>query len=72
MDMENYGDECDWPINTTCDSEDFWAHKVGRVRCPKCGTVVLPCNECAAETPLGERDCGNCPWSNAEILEENS
>lgn len=68
--MENYCDECDAVIDTRCRERDFWAHNVGRVRRPKCGAIMMPCNECARDTPLNERDCANCPWAEAEILDE--
>jgi len=72
MEMENTCTKCDCTISTVCNAEDFWAHKVGRVRCPECGAIVMPCNECAAETPIDKRDCDNCPWKRAKILEEKN
>lgn len=64
--MEDYCCECDGVINAECDCEDFNSHKAGRVRCPMCGAVNLPCNECADHTA-----CNNCPYVNAKIITES-
>ena len=60
MDMltENYCDECDEVVHAVFDDEDFRNHRVGSVKCPKCGHIIMPCNEC--ENRAG---CGNCPWA---------
>ena len=68
LEMENTCNRCDCTVDTKCDEDAFWLHKVGRIRCPECGAVILPCNECAAETPYSERDCDNCPWKKAKFV----
>lgn len=66
MEMEDYCVVCDATVRAVCDEGAFWAHRTGRIKCPECGADVMPCNECAAETPLEDRDCENCPWRGAE------
>lgn len=63
MEMENYCTECDNVIDAECDEEDFFSHKVGRIKCPKCGTINRPCNECVEHW-----ECWHCPWNNAEVV----
>lgn len=53
---------CDLVIHAVFDSEELHAHRVGNIRCPECGTVNPPCNEC--EDNLA---CDDCPWKGASI-----
>lgn len=59
---EDYCTECDEEVHQVFGEKAFLAHQVGRVRCPTCGSIVLPCNEC--EDNLA---CDNCPWASASI-----
>ena len=61
--LEEYCDECDETVHQVFTEKAFLAHKVGRIRCPNCGHVILPCNECGDHDACG--DC--CPWRHAEI-----
>lgn len=63
---ENFCDDCDNTVHAIFNIDDFNNHKVGRIRC-KCGCVVEPCNECESRD-----DCGDCPYKNAEIVDEMS
>jgi len=54
---ENYCDECDEEIHALFDEDKFFAHKVGALKCPACGAIVMPCNECEDHDA-----CGDCPW----------
>ena len=54
---ENYCDECYEVVHAVFDMDDFYAHRIGTIRCPNCGHVIMPCNEC------DDHDgCGDCPW----------
>lgn len=53
---ENYCDECDDVLHAVFDVDDFESHRRGSIMC-KCGTVVMPCNECGDHGM-----CGDCPW----------
>lgn len=53
---ENYCDECDDVLHAVFDIDDFESHHRGSIMC-KCGTVVMPCNECDDHGM-----CGDCPW----------
>lgn len=68
---ENYCDECDEMVHTLVNEKDFYDFKVGRIRCPNCGAIIHPCNECLDEN--GQHyDCGinckDCPWYKAKIV----
>lgn len=58
---ENYCDECDEVLNQVFDKKAFFAGKVGALICPKCGHVMMPCNECEDHDA-----CGDCPWAKAD------
>lgn len=61
---ENHCDGCDEYLHAVVDTEDFFAYKVGRIRC-SCGYISMPCNEC----PLDHiKDCPTCPYKDAEIV----
>lgn len=72
MVMENYCQECDDVVHSVCNSTDFYDFKVGLIRCPTCGSIIHPCNECLDENGqhynCGE-NCSTCPWKNAKVLE---
>lgn len=55
---ENYCDECNEVVHAVFDERDFYAHKIGTIRCPACGHIIMPCNECEDHDA-----CGDCPWS---------
>lgn len=56
---ENYCDECDDVLHAVFDIDDFESHRLGSIMC-KCGTVVMPCNECEDHGM-----CGDCPWKDS-------
>lgn len=56
---ENYCDECDDVLHAVFDIDDFESHHRGSIMC-KCGTVVMPCNECDDHGM-----CGDCPWKDS-------
>ena len=56
---ENYCDECDDVLHAVFDIDDFESHHRGSIMC-KCGTVVMPCNECEDHGM-----CGDCPWKDS-------
>lgn len=56
---ENYCDECDEVLHAVFDIDDFESHHRGSIMC-KCGTVVMPCNECDDHGM-----CGDCPWKDS-------
>jgi hypothetical protein len=58
MMTENYCDECDEVVHQVFDDEAFYNHTVGTIICPKCGSIVMPCNECD-----DHGKCGECPWN---------
>lgn len=62
MMTENYCDECDNVVHQIFDVEDFYNYKVGLIRCPECGNIVIPCNECD-----NNDKCEECPWNNAKV-----
>ncbi len=66
---ENFCDECDSVVNAAFDVERFWRHEVGRVRCPTCGAVVAPCNECFGTDIQEKFGCGACPWRSSAVAE---
>ena len=37
------------------------------IKCPECGTIIKPCNECD-----DNNRCADCPWKNASISEAMS
>ena len=55
---ENFCPECDEVVHQVFDREDFYRHEVGALYCPKCGHLILPCNECDDHS-----NCMDCPWS---------
>ena len=59
---ENYCDECDNVVNQVFNDEDFYNHKVGLIKCPECGHIISPCNECD-----NNDNCEECPWRKAKI-----
>lgn len=61
--MENYCDQCGGVIESECEYAEFIRHRVGRVVCPSCGAVNLPCNECEEHWA-----CDECPYEKAEII----
>ena len=65
---ENYCDGCDFVVHQVFNKDDFCEHKVGAVKCPECGTVIMPCNECDEES----QDCDNCPWKNSVVSDDMS
>lgn len=67
LEMENTCTQCDTVIESECDDEEFFAHKVGRIICPECGTINFPCNEC-----MEHWECWHCPYANAKIINERS
>lgn len=73
--MENYCDYCDAVLHTVCDVEEFYAFKVGAIRCNECGGVhghiVMPCNECRDENG-NHYNCAECPWKNSKVLDTMS
>ena len=64
---ENFCDTCDAVVNVVFGVEDFWAFKVGRVRCPACGAVLMPCNECFGTDVSDKYGCAKCPWGDAAV-----
>lgn len=60
---------CDNALLAIFDSDEFWAFKVGPVRCPDCGEVNMPCNECFGTSIEDEFGCSNCPWKNARVTD---
>ena len=60
---ENYCDECDNVVHQVFNFGDFYNHKVGLVKCPECGTIIKPCNECDDD----DKNCLFCPWKNASV-----
>jgi hypothetical protein len=58
MMTENYCTECDEVVHQVFDDEAFYNHTVGTITCPKCGSIVMPCNECDDHSK-----CGECPWN---------
>jgi len=64
---ENYCPECNEVVHAVFDSEDFYAHRIGAVLCPVCGSVIEPCNECEDHTA-----CDNCPWRHEPATEAMS
>ena len=64
---EDYCCECDETVHQVFSEKDFFAHKVGRIRCPNCGHAILPCNECEDHDA-----CGNCPWKKAAVYDAMS
>ena len=64
MMTENYCCECDEVVHCVIDVDDFYAHKCGAIKCPNCGSLIMPCNECE------ERDkCNECPYKNSTVAE---
>jgi hypothetical protein len=59
---ENYCDECDNVVHQVFNIEDFYNYKVGLVKCPECGTIIKPCNECD-----NNDNCAECPWNKAKV-----
>jgi hypothetical protein len=66
MMTENYCDGCDNVVHQVFNEEDFYNHKVGLIKCPECGTIIKPCNEC------DHNNCVDCPWKSASISEAMS
>lgn len=65
MVTENYCDQCDNVLHAVFDEKEFYAHNVGRIACPECGTIAVPCNECE---DYKHKSCDNdCPWKKAKI-----
>ncbi len=64
---ENFCDECDSVVNAAFDVERFWRYEVGRVRCPTCGAIVSPCNECFGTDIKDSVGCDECPWGASAI-----
>ena len=65
--LEEYCNECDEVLHQAFSTKAFYNCKVGRLRCPKCGAVMVPCNECEDHDA-----CNNCPWKDAEICDAMS
>jgi hypothetical protein len=57
--LENYCDECDEVVHAVFNDDDFINHRIGTIRCPVCGSTILPCNECENHDM-----CSECPWDN--------
>lgn len=78
MVTENYCGECDNVVHAVFNIEDFYAFKVGLIRCNACGDgnghIVHPCNECYNEETGTHYECGEncstCPWKNAKVTDE--
>lgn len=67
---ENFCDVCDSVVSVSFAIENFWNFKVGRARCPTCGAIVLPCNECFGTNISDRFGCAKCPWRNSSISKE--
>ena len=65
LEMENYCTKCGGVIETECDPRQFYLRRAGRVVCPWCGTVNMPCNECTDHSA-----CAECPYEEAEIINQ--
>ena len=66
MMTENYCEGCDFVVHQVFNEDEFYDHKVGAIKCPECGTVIMPCNECDVE----HQDCENCPWKNSMVSDD--
>lgn len=69
---ENYCDNCDSVVHVTFKVAAFWTFRVGRVRCPSCGFVIKPCNECFGTDIEDVLGCVKCPWNDSEISDAQS
>lgn len=66
MMMENFCAYCDEVVHTVCDPILFEEHKVGKIKCPKCGKYIMPCNE--AHAYCCNEDCDNCCYRKSQAL----
>ena len=62
MMTENYCNGCDNVVHQIFNVEDFYNYKVGLIKCPECGTIIKPCNECD-----NNDNCAECPWNMAKV-----
>jgi hypothetical protein len=63
--LEEYCDECDMVVHQVVDDKDFLDGKIGGIKCPVCGSVVMPCNACYDE----DKNCDYCPFKTATPIE---
>lgn len=63
--LEEYCNECDEVVHQIVEEKDFFDGKIGGIRCPKCGEIVMPCNACYDE----KKNCDLCPFKSATPIE---
>lgn len=65
---ENYCGECDEVVHAAFDLEQLRVAYRGSVRCPNCGHVIPPCNECDFDHVNQCRDCPYLKMPHSEAI----